>query len=281
MEKYLPKISIVTATYNSARTLEQAMTSVLCQTYPNIEYIIIDGGSTDGTVDIIKKYADHIAYWVSEPDCGIYNAFNKGAAVATGEYVEYLGSDDALAGSQVIAQIVPYLGEDVDILSAQEWLVYGASGRQELMTNTSARERASYHGGMIPHGAMFTRRALLAKYPFDEHYRIASDYKFFLQCYYDPTVRFCFIDDIVAFFDAEGGASAQRRACIREDKQIYEELDLPFDDDRDRPLYKKVLLSLAQPFHLETTLRHIYHTQLCGVPHHCDNPVCRWCHRGT
>ena len=82
-----PLISVVTVSYNAVLTIEQTILSVINQTYPHIEYIIIDGGSTDGTVDIIKKYANRIAYWVSEPDKGIYDAMNKGVVVATGEWI--------------------------------------------------------------------------------------------------------------------------------------------------------------------------------------------------
>ena len=78
-------ISVVTVSYNAVATIEQTLLSVINQTYPNIEYIIIDGGSTDGTVDIIKKYADEIVYWISEPDKGIYDAMNKGIKKANGE----------------------------------------------------------------------------------------------------------------------------------------------------------------------------------------------------
>lgn len=96
------KISIITVSYNAAKTIEQTIQSVVNQTYDNIEYIIIDGGSTDGTVDIIKKYEDKIAYWVSEPDKGIYDAMNKGILKASGEYIYFLGADDWLYNESVM-----------------------------------------------------------------------------------------------------------------------------------------------------------------------------------
>lgn len=91
---YHPKISVVTVCYNSVGTIEETMLSVLNQTYPDVEYIIIDGGSTDGTVDIIKKYADRLSYWVSEPDNGMYDAIKKGFSKVTGDICCYINSDD-------------------------------------------------------------------------------------------------------------------------------------------------------------------------------------------
>jgi glycosyltransferase involved in cell wall biosynthesis len=91
-----PLISIITAVFNGKKTLERTILSVINQTYKNIEYIIIDGGSTDGTIDIIKKYEKHLAYWVSEPDKGIYDAWNKGLKVACGEWICFVGADDEL-----------------------------------------------------------------------------------------------------------------------------------------------------------------------------------------
>ena len=96
------KISVVTVCYNSVDSIEETMLSVLNQTYSDVEYIIIDGGSTDGTVDIIKKYADRLVYWVSEPDKGIYDAMNKGIAAATGDYINFMNSGDRFASTNVI-----------------------------------------------------------------------------------------------------------------------------------------------------------------------------------
>ena len=99
-------ISVVTVCYNAADTIEKTMLSVLNQTYHDIEYIIIDGGSTDGTVEIIRKYADRIAYWVSEPDKGIYDAMNKGIKVATGEWINFMNAGDEFVDEGVIEKLV-------------------------------------------------------------------------------------------------------------------------------------------------------------------------------
>src|ERR1700750_1936091 len=105
------QISVVTVVRNGILFIAQTIESVVHQTYPHVEYIVIDGGSTDGTVDIIRAHDNEIAYWVSEKDQGIADAFNKGLARATGDYLLFLNSDDALAQDNVIARIVELLHE--------------------------------------------------------------------------------------------------------------------------------------------------------------------------
>ena len=104
-----PLISVVTVVYNGEKTLEQTILSVVNQTYNNVEYIIIDGGSKDNTLDIIKKYEDKIDYWQSEPDKGIYDAMNKGIKLATGEFIYILGCDDFLIDKDIFENIKIYL----------------------------------------------------------------------------------------------------------------------------------------------------------------------------
>jgi len=110
-------ISIITVVYNGETHLEQTIKSVLNQTYPNTEYIIIDGGSTDGTLDIIKKYNDKIAFWVSEPDNGIYDAMNKGIELATGEWINFMNAGDTFANKNTIEKIFSKSSyEEVDVI---------------------------------------------------------------------------------------------------------------------------------------------------------------------
>lgn len=103
--KSSPIISVVTVCYNAVTEIERTIQSVIGQSYPNIEYIIIDGGSKDGTVDLIRKYADKLAYWISEPDKGIYDAMNKGIAVSTGDWICFLNAGDWFAGTRVLAEV--------------------------------------------------------------------------------------------------------------------------------------------------------------------------------
>ena len=100
-----PKLSIITSTYNAAATFEKCLDSILSQTWTDREYLIIDGGSTDGTLELLSKYGDSIDYWMSEPDEGVYDALNKGIALARGEWIYFIGADDYLIDSDVLQRI--------------------------------------------------------------------------------------------------------------------------------------------------------------------------------
>ena len=113
----LPLISIITVSHNAADFIEQTIASVLSQTYPFIEYIVIDGASSDGTVDIIRRYESRLAYWHSKPDRGIAQAFNLGLEQAGGDWIVYLNADDFFVDTSVVSRMVPYLLQHTMLMS--------------------------------------------------------------------------------------------------------------------------------------------------------------------
>ena len=173
----VPLMSIVTVVYNGKKHLEQTIKSIFEQGYDNVEYIIIDGGSTDGTVEIIKKYEEHIDYWASEPDGGIYDAMNKGASLCSGEYVAFLNADDWY-NLGVFDDIVPvlldekpdYIFSDVDIYVEDEYYMLEKADLRRV------KNRAPFN-----HQTLFVKRDILLEMPFDIKYPIIADYNLMIQ----------------------------------------------------------------------------------------------------
>lgn len=171
-----PLISVVTVSYNAVSTIEQTILSVVNQTYPRLEYIIIDGGSTDGTVEVIKKYADRIAYWVSEPDKGIYDAMNKGIAVATGEWINFMNCGDGFYSVSVLSDVFK------DKSCKENDVIYGNTCIMERWGMYEERPRELFFmNKYIPfcHQSAFVKTYLMQKCLFDIRYSICADYQFF------------------------------------------------------------------------------------------------------
>lgn len=179
-----PKISIITIVRNGQQFIEQTIKSVLKQSYVNIEYIVIDGGSTDGTVDVIKSLESRITKWVSEKDEGIADAFNKGLSHATGDYVLFLNADDALIDPDVVTRAVQEIIE-------HHWpmLIYGDfdllnrdSGEVVYRGRVMLTRRGMLRGQILPHPCLFTHRSYFEKYGiFDTSFRISMDYEWLLR----------------------------------------------------------------------------------------------------
>ena len=205
-----PKISVITVVYNSAPLLQATIDSIAGQSYPNLEYIVVDGGSTDGTVDIIQANADKIARWVSEQDQGIYDAMNKGVRMATGDWINFINAGDSLLGTNVIADVVLLMESDADI-------VYGRTvSRMEFgdfLLTPKPLEQIS-NGMVFGHPSSFVRRELLQQTPFDTSFRIAADYNFFYISYYS-TRKFQYVPVDVALFDGESGISSTHLRLVR------------------------------------------------------------------
>ena len=193
------KISIITVCFNSVSTIEQTIRSVINQSYDNIEYIIIDGGSTDGTMDIIRKYEQYISYWVSEPDDGTYAAMNKGIAKATGDVIGFMNSDDWYMDDAIHAIAEAFSRTDADIVYGKTIDVENGTHRVQdipLLENI-------FSGMVFCHQSVFVKTGLMKDNPFDISYRIVADYVFFLDMYLKGK-RFCQIDSTISFYRVGG-----------------------------------------------------------------------------
>ncbi|MFV0391971.1 MAG: glycosyltransferase family 2 protein [Paludibacteraceae bacterium] len=203
------KISIITATYNSGRTLQRTIDSVREQDYATIEHIIIDGGSTDETLRIIEKNKSSISVFVSEKDNGIYDALNKGIKLATGSVIGFLNSDDVYYNQQVISEIVTHFE------SKKADVVYGSIVYQtkQKMSNKIIRywesnefdSRSLRFGWMPPHPTMYCLKEIYDKYGlYDDSYKIAADYDFILRVFKEPLVVKSYIPFVLVKMDVGG-----------------------------------------------------------------------------
>ncbi len=178
------KITVITVVKDGAALVWQTIRSVVEQSYPALEYIVIDGASTDGTVDIIRSYESRLAKWLSEPDKGIADAFNKGLALATGDYVMFLNADDALAGPDVLGKIAQEI-----VVSGFPALLYGdcdvldrLSGEVLYRADIAFSRKRLLHGQMLPHPSLFAHRSYFEKYgEFDARFKIGMDYEWLLR----------------------------------------------------------------------------------------------------
>ena len=205
-----PLISIITVSFNAVKTIEQTILSVVNQTYPNIEYVIIDGGSTDGTVDIIKKYEDKIAYWVSKPDKGIYDAMNKGIEKAKGDYLFFLGADDTLF-DDILCKVSVFLKKR-DIVYGNIYLTY----KKKVYNGKFNSFRLIF--GNIPHQGIFYNKRIFKKYRYDLTYKYLADYYLNLLCWKDKTIYFKYIPLIITNYNDFNGVSA----VLKDDKFIID-----------------------------------------------------------
>lgn len=207
MSDGIKKISVVTICYNSESCIKQTIESVLNQTYKNIEYIIQDGASSDGTCDIIREYtSDERINFVSEKDAGIYNAMNKATDKATGDYIIFMNSGDVFYDEKTLEDICPLLEGDV---------VYGGVIREKREGVIEEKYKGKHHllkliliGRMPCHQSMFIRDDIMKKYRYNEEYRITADYDFTVRAY-AKHLKMKYIDRYISRVENIEGVSAQ------------------------------------------------------------------------
>lgn len=212
---YKPRITVVTVVRNAADALRKTIGSVLSQDWPDLEFILVDGGSDDGSADVIREHAARIAWWVSEPDHGIYDAMNKGLARATGEWVSFMNAGDVFSSPDILSTV---FSQDI----ADCAVVYGDSYARYPHGSVYRRagEPADLVRGMVfCHQAAFVRRSLIPAEGFDPAFRIGADYDLFCRLLAGGH-RFYRLSCPVAVFDASGVSNMRMVQSAREHYRI-------------------------------------------------------------
>ena len=224
------RLSIVTINWNNATGLEKTMQSVATQSFKEFEYIIVDGASTDGSIEVVKLYESQFAHlkWVSESDSGIYNAMNKGIRMASGDYIQILNSGDSLAKEDVTERMLSALGET----NAPSFL-YGNMVKcfpdgYRMVDKSFAGQEITMLGmytGTLNHDPAYIRRDLFDKYGYyDESLKIVSDWKWYLQAIILGGEKPKYVDMDVTLFDMTGISETSKELDQTERKQVLEQL---------------------------------------------------------
>ena len=204
------KLSIITINLNNCSGLKKTINSVINQTYTDFEYIIIDGGSTDGSIDIIQENSERITYWISEADKGIYNAMNKGIDIAKGNYCLFMNSGDSLYNSTTLEKSIVYLdGTDIILGDTLE-----TDGRIVLHKKNITFK--TLYSDSLSHQSSFIKTSLLKKYHYDESLKIVSDWKFFLQTLIIDNSTYKGIPLFISIYDISGITNSNFARFIEE-----------------------------------------------------------------
>lgn len=208
----IQRVTVVTVVFNGAAELEKTILSVINQSYKNLEYIVIDGGSTDGTIDIIKKYDNKIACWISEHDKGIYDAMNKGITLASGNWINFMNSGDVFAHDDVVKTIFKRR------YTREQPVIYGdvKVKYNEFSLYVKARNLSNFWRGMpFCHQSSFASTKLMKEIQFDLEFRLASDFNFFYKLWKN-SCAFVYVPFAFAEISSAGISDKNRIRVIEE-----------------------------------------------------------------
>lgn len=252
----MSKISVITINYNNLEGLKKTVESIVNQTWQEFEYIVIDGGSSDGSVEYIESQSVQIDYWVSEPDKGVYNAMNKGIKKATGEYLLFLNSGDHFYNNIALEKAYKALG-DKDLVYFNLNFVNKTTSR--IHRYTDRLFFSFFITETLPHPATFIRATLFDKFGlYDESLKIASDWKFFLECVCKYNVSYMRIDETLSTFYLDGLSSdPENIELIFKERQYVLESNFSsyLVDIRELNSLKKVISNLKKSKKIKLLIR--------------------------
>lgn len=218
------KISIITVAFNAATTLADTLQSVAAQTHPDVEHIVVDGASTDGTLDIVARHGSHIARLVSEPDKGIYDAMNKGVGLVTGDVVAFLNADDMYAHNDVVADVASIMEQErLDALFGDAVFFDTQNPSRVLRRYNSGRflpEKLAW-GWMPAHPTLFLRREVFERVgPFRTDYKIAGDFDFIARAFWRQPLRYWYLPEILVRMRTGGISTSGWRSTLLLNKEV-------------------------------------------------------------
>ncbi len=218
------KISVVTVCFNAAKTIAQTIESVACQLHPDVEHIVIDGASTDGTIDIVHGYSGRLALVLSEPDEGIYDAMNKGLDRASGDIVCFLNADDQYASNSVLSRVATLMHqEQLDALMGDVGFFHEADPQRMVRryrSNHFTAARLAW-GWMPAHPALFLSRTVVQRVGrFKTDYRIAGDYEFIVRVFHGQEVRYRHLPEVLVNMQTGGVSTAGFGAKLRLNREV-------------------------------------------------------------
>lgn len=218
MEKQ--KVSIITINYNNLSGLRKTRESIVSQTYKDYEWVVIDGGSTDGAKEFLQEHADEMSYWCSEKDSGVYNAQNKGTSHASGDYCIYMNSGDSFYDEYVLEKVFSEVHND-DILYG-DWVQVFLDGKKRYIEPGNNADYAFFFVDNICHQAMFIKTSLLKESPYDESYRLYADWAKWTEFAYKGK-SFKYIHQRICYFMMDGMSAENEENNKRERKRVIEE----------------------------------------------------------
>lgn len=201
------KISIITVVWNNRETIKNSINSVLAQTYADIEYIVIDGSSSDGTIDVVLGYGDRISHFISEPDEGLYDALNKGIELASGDVIGILHSDDQFYNERVVSDMMRCMKKTKSEFCFSDMVIVdNSSGKVLRYYMASYFKRWMFKiGWMPPHPACFIKRSLFDEFGmYSTNYKIAGDFDLLVRFFYGRKIRWSYLDQITIKMSAGG-----------------------------------------------------------------------------
>jgi glycosyltransferase involved in cell wall biosynthesis len=223
----MPKFSIITVNYNNAEGLKQTIDSVLNQSLTEFEFIVVDGNSTDGSLDVIEKHSERITQWISKTDTGVYQAMNRGIGLAKGDYLLFLNSGDTFRNTNILEEANEKINSECDIYYGN--LMFTHSGKEMLQEYPDELYFDYFLERSLPHPGSFIKRALFDRYfYYSEEYRIVSDWEFFIYVICKAKVSYKHLGIVMSNFDLQGMSNnPKNKAKINEERELILEKHFP------------------------------------------------------